>query len=181
MENFEVDLDTECIWFADAWHTRDELAQEIREKLEAGDYHIAQPSQAIELLTQAVSQMKILSVRVPPEMAEALEAAGQETGRTVNAVIRQLVDAWLSQDFDDEEAMEDEPSDDVAEEADAEGDAPEDTADESSEEGADDAGELAEEAANALESEPTPAAPAEAAEESWFSAAANGGSKKKKK
>ena len=125
MENFEVDLDTECIWFADAWHTRDELAQEIREKLEAGDYHIAQPSQAIELLTQAVSQMKILSVRVPPEMAEALEAAGQETGRTVNAVIRQLVDAWLSQDFDDEEAMEDEPSDDVAEEADAEGDAPE--------------------------------------------------------
>ncbi len=181
MENFEVDLDTECIWFADAWHTRDELAQEIREKLEAGDYHIAQPSQAIELLTQAVSQMKILSVRVPPEMAEALEAAGQETGRTVNAVIRQLVDAWLSQDFDDEEAMEDEPSDDVAEEADAEGDAPEDTADESSEEGADDAGELAEEAANALESEPTPAAPAEAAEESWFSVAANGGSKKKKK
>lgn len=182
MENFEVDLDTECIWFADAWHTRDELAQEIREKLEAGDYHIAQPSQAIELLTQAVSQMKILSVRVPPEMAEALEAAGQETGRTVNAVIRQLVDAWLSQDFDDEEAMEDEAADDAVEEAAAEGDASQDEAEASSEEGdEEDAGELAEEAANALESEPTPAAPAEAAEESWFSAAASGGSKKKKK
>ncbi len=176
MEKFEIDLDTESIWFADAWHTRDELAQEIREKLEAGNYQIAQPSQAIELLTQAISQMRILSVRVPPEMAEALEAAGQETGRTVNAVIRQLVDAWLSQDFDEDgdAPLEAEAMLEAAGVESAEVPAAENTP--TSIEAA--AGQLASEAAAAAASEEAEAE--EAAETSWFSTA-SGGSKKKKR
>lgn len=178
MEKFEVDLDTECIWFADAWHTRDELAQEIREKLEAGNYQIAQPSQAIERLTQAISQMRVLSVRVPAEMAEALEAAGQETGRTVNAVIRQLVDAWLSQDFDEEVPIEAE--DMLAPPAEASSDASpagEEVA--SSIEEA--AGQLTHEAAAAEPvAEETPSESAEDPAASWFSTA-SGGSKKKKR
>lgn len=96
MEKFEVDLDAESIWFGEAWRTREDLANEIKTKLEAGDYQIAQPSQAIELLNQALSQMQVLSLRLPREMAEALETVGQETGRTSGSIIRQLIEAWLN-------------------------------------------------------------------------------------
>lgn len=172
MEKFEVDLDTECIWFADAWRTRDDLAREIREKLEAGNYQIAQPSQAIEILTQAISQMRVLSVRVPAEMAEALEAAGQETGRSVNAVIRQLVDAWLSQDFDEGEVLDVEDA-----QVPADGDGATDPEDAPGEAAA----ERPADGEGALHvAEEKPSENAEEAEASWFSTG-SGGSKKKKR
>ncbi|MDR0965972.1 MAG: ribbon-helix-helix protein, CopG family [Myxococcales bacterium] len=113
MEKFEVDLDMESIWFGDAWRTRDDLAKEIRAKLEAGNYQIAQPSQAIEVLNHTINQMRVVSLRLSAEMAEALEAAGQEMGQPINAVIRQLVHAWLAQGFDEESLIDAEAIADV--------------------------------------------------------------------
>lgn len=172
MEKFEVDLDTESIWFDDAWHTRDALSKEIKEKLEAGDYQIAKPSQAIEFLTQSISQMRVLAVRVSAEMAEALDAAGQETGRSINAVIRQLVDAWLSQDFDEGDVLEGEAIDETDGTPEAVKSAPN-----SIEEAAE---QLASESAADHPSEDTASDSNESLESNWFSTN-NGGSKKKKK
>ena len=114
MDKFEVDLDAESIWFDEAWRTREDLAKEIKGKLEAGDYQIAQPSQALELLNQALSQMQVLSLRLPGELFEALETVGQENGRTPGSIIRQLIEAWLNPE--DEAAPEEGSADAPAQE-----------------------------------------------------------------
>lgn len=119
MEKFEVDLDTESIWFDEAWRTREDLAKDIKAKLEAGDYQISQPSQAIELLNQSLSQMQVLSLRIPGDMAEALEAVRQETGRTPGSIIRQLIENWLNPEDEEAEAA-DAPAEEAIPEAEAE-------------------------------------------------------------
>lgn len=118
MDNFEVDLDGESIAVGDEWRTRDELAGEIKAKLEAGDYQIAQLSQAIEQLNQSLSQMQTLSVRISGDMSEALEAAAQEIGRSPSSIVRQLLDDWLFPK--DEEGAESEDAEEVGEEGEEE-------------------------------------------------------------
>lgn len=109
MDNFEIDLDEEAISLDGEWRTREDLATEIKGKLEAGDYQIAQLSQAIEILNQSLSQMQSVNLRLSGEVAEALEAAAQEIGRTPSSIIRQLVEDYL---FPKDDVLEAEASSD---------------------------------------------------------------------
>ena len=93
---FEIDLDSECIWYDDAWLNRDDLGRKIKGMIDAGDFQVARPSSALEFLTKALAQARLLALRISPEMSDALNAVAQSTGRPVGAVAREAIADYLA-------------------------------------------------------------------------------------
>jgi hypothetical protein len=97
MEPFaEIDLDAEAIWLDGAWHTREDLARRIKQMVESGEYRVARLSEALEYLESALARTRILSSRVPEELAAALAAAGTQLGRPVGHLVREAVAYYLA-------------------------------------------------------------------------------------
>jgi predicted transcriptional regulator len=96
MEAFEIDLDSECVWLDDAWLNREDLVRKIRGMIDAGEYQIARPSQALEMLTKALAQARLLALRINPDMSDALNAIAAQSGRPVGAVAREAIAAFLA-------------------------------------------------------------------------------------
>lgn len=97
MESFaDIDLDAEAIWLDGAWHTREALARRIKQMVESGEYKVARLSEALESLESALARTRILSSRVPEDLAEALAAAGAQLGRPVGHLVREAVDYYLA-------------------------------------------------------------------------------------
>lgn len=93
--DFEIDLDSECVWLDDAWLNRDDLVRKIRTMMDAGQFEIARPSQALEALTRSLANARLLALRISPEMSDALNAAAQSSGRPVGALAREAIASWL--------------------------------------------------------------------------------------
>jgi hypothetical protein len=106
MDRFEIDLDSECIWLDDAWLNRDDLVAKIKAMMDSGDYQIARPSSALEALTKALAQARLLALRISPEMSEALNAAATQTGRPVGGIAREAIGAWLATAAGSQEAVQ---------------------------------------------------------------------------
>jgi hypothetical protein len=92
----DIDLDSESVWLDGAWYARDDLAQRIKEMIEAGDFRVARPSQALERLEAALGQAQVLSVRMPADLAEAAATTAARLGRPVGHLIREAVAYYLA-------------------------------------------------------------------------------------
>jgi predicted DNA-binding protein len=92
----DIDLDSESVWLDGAWYTRQELARRIKEMIEAGDYRVSRPSQALERLEAALAQARVLSVRMPEDLAEAVSAVAGRLGRPVGHLVREAVAYYLA-------------------------------------------------------------------------------------
>jgi predicted DNA-binding protein len=92
----DIDLDSESVWLDGAWYARDDLAQRIKEMIEAGDFRVARPSQALERLEAALGQAQVLSVRMPADLAEAAAATAARLGRPVGHLVREAVAYYLA-------------------------------------------------------------------------------------
>ncbi|MGI5863033.1 MAG: hypothetical protein ACOX6T_13360 [Myxococcales bacterium] len=106
MDRFEIDLDSECVWLDDAWLNRDDLVAKIKAMMDSGNYQIARPSSALEALTKALAQARLLALRISPEMSEALNAASLQTGRPVGAIAREAIGAWLASAANSQDAAQ---------------------------------------------------------------------------
>jgi hypothetical protein len=96
MDSLEIDLDSECVWLDDAWLNREDLVRKIKAMMDAGDFQISRPSQALEALTRALASARLLALRVSPEMSDALNAFAQNSGRPVGAVARDAIATFLA-------------------------------------------------------------------------------------
>lgn len=94
---YEIDYDSEAVFFENAWHSRADLAQQIRAMIDRGDYRVARPSAALEALEAGLSGARVLAVRVSPELADSVEEKAGREGRSVAAVIRDALQAALRQ------------------------------------------------------------------------------------
>lgn len=92
-----IDLDSETIQYEGHWYTRDELAKRIKAMLDAGDFAVGRPSQALEQLTHTLAGLRTMAFRVSPEMADALNQLAARQGRGVGAVIREALAHALGQ------------------------------------------------------------------------------------
>jgi hypothetical protein len=92
----DIDLDSESVWLDGAWYTREELARRIREMIEAGDFRVSRPSQALERLESALAQARVVNVRMPMDLAEAVTATAQRLGRPVGHLVREAVAYFLA-------------------------------------------------------------------------------------
>lgn len=90
-----IDLESETIQFDGQWCTRDELARRIKKMLDSGDFAVGKPSQALEQLTATLANLRTLSLRVTPEMGDALSQAAARQGKTVGGVIREAIAGHL--------------------------------------------------------------------------------------
>src|SRR2546430_10225881 len=89
MSPLPVDLDSETIQFDGHWYTRDDLARRIKAMLDAGDFQVSRPGQALEQLTGSIANLRAVSVKMTAEMAEAVAQVAARQGRAVGAVIRE--------------------------------------------------------------------------------------------
>lgn len=94
--DFEIDLDSECVWLGDAWFNRDDLVHKIRAMMDAGDFQIALASNALEELTKALASARLLALRMTPEMSDALHNVAQQMERPIGAIVREAVASYLS-------------------------------------------------------------------------------------
>jgi hypothetical protein len=92
----DIDLDSESVWLDGAWYARDELARRIKEMIEAGDFRVARPSQALERLEAALGQAQVVSVRMPAELAEAASSTAARLGRPVGHLVREAIAYYLA-------------------------------------------------------------------------------------
>ncbi|HET6439902.1 MAG TPA: ribbon-helix-helix protein, CopG family [Anaeromyxobacter sp.] len=92
----DIDLDSESVWLDDAWYTREELARRIKEMIEAGDFRVSRPSQALERLESALATAKPISVRLPADLLEAVSATAGRLGRPMGQLVREAVAYYLA-------------------------------------------------------------------------------------
>jgi predicted transcriptional regulator len=92
----DIDLDTESVWLDGAWYTRDQLARRITEMIEAGDFRVSRPSQALERLEAALGLAQVVSVRLPSDLLQAVSATAERLGRPTGHLIREAVAYYLA-------------------------------------------------------------------------------------
>jgi predicted DNA-binding protein len=92
----DIDLDSESVWLDGAWYTREQLANRIKEMIEAGDFRVSRPSQALERLESAMGQAQTLNVRMPADLAEAASATAARLGRPVGHLVREAIAYYLA-------------------------------------------------------------------------------------
>jgi predicted DNA-binding protein len=92
----DIDLDSESVWLDGAWYTRDQLARRIKEMIEAGDFRVSRPSQALERLEAALGLAQAVSVRLPADLLEAVSATADRLGRPTGLLIREAVAYYLA-------------------------------------------------------------------------------------
>jgi predicted DNA-binding protein len=92
----DIDLDSESVWLDGTWYAREELARRIKEMIEAGDFRVARPSQALERLEAALGQAQLMSVRMPADLAEAASETAARLGRPVGHLVREAVAYYLA-------------------------------------------------------------------------------------
>ncbi len=99
MAEFKIDLDSECIWVDERWCKKDELIAGIRSRLEAGNYAVAQLSEALEQLAGAVRGARVVAFRVPTEIGDALSAHAEQTGVPMGTLLRHVVAQLLMSSY----------------------------------------------------------------------------------
>lgn len=92
----DIDLDSESVWLDGAWYTREDLARRIREMIESGDFRVSRPSQALERLESALAQARVVNVRMPIDLSEAVSATAHRLGRPVGHLVREAVAYYLA-------------------------------------------------------------------------------------
>lgn len=97
MNQLPIDVDAEAIFFEGAWYTREDLARKIKSMIDGGDFNVARPSAALEALSSTLGQVRTLSFRVTPDLAEALNQLANRTGNSVGQLVREAVMQMLTQ------------------------------------------------------------------------------------
>ncbi len=92
----DIDLDSESVWLDGTWYTRQDLARRIKEMIETGDFRVSRPSQALERLEAALAQARIVTVRMPADLADTVAAAATRLGRPVGHLVREAVAYYLA-------------------------------------------------------------------------------------
>jgi len=92
----DIDLDSESVWLDGAWYTRQDLARRIKEMIETGDFRVSRPSQALERLEAALAQARVVTVRMPADLADTVSATASRLGRPVGHLVREAVAYYLA-------------------------------------------------------------------------------------
>jgi hypothetical protein len=92
----DIDLDSESVWLDGTWYTRQDLARRIKEMIETGDFRVSRPSQALERLEAALAQARVVTVRMPADLADTVSATATRLGRPVGHLVREAVAYYLA-------------------------------------------------------------------------------------
>ena len=92
----DIDLDAAAVWLDGAWYTREALAHRIKEMIEAGDFRVSRPSQALERLEAALAASRVVAVRMPAALAASVEATAARLERPAGHLVREAIVYYLA-------------------------------------------------------------------------------------
>jgi hypothetical protein len=92
---YPIEIESETLQYEGEWFTREELAHKIRTQLEAGDYNVVQHAQALDYLVHTLASLRVLSLKVMPEMLEKLNQEAARQSRSVGGIVRDALAAHL--------------------------------------------------------------------------------------
>jgi predicted DNA-binding protein len=64
--------------------------------IETGDFRVSRPSQALERLEAALAQARVVTVRMPADLADTVHATATRLGRPVGHLVREAVAYYLA-------------------------------------------------------------------------------------
>jgi len=64
--------------------------------IESGDFRVSRPSQALERLESALAQARVVNVRMPIDLSEAVSATAHRLGRPVGHLVREAIAYYLA-------------------------------------------------------------------------------------
>jgi hypothetical protein len=64
--------------------------------IETGDFRVSRPSQALERLEAALAQARVVTVRMPSDLADTISATAARLGRPVGHLVREAVAYYLA-------------------------------------------------------------------------------------
>ena len=95
-EIFDVDIDVEKIKVDEQWYSAGDLARAIRERIDAGDYHVSRLSDALERLRLVVEKSVSFRVRVTAEVADDFHTIARNAKLPLGRVLRDALTDWLT-------------------------------------------------------------------------------------
>lgn len=105
-QTFELDIDRERVRFDGEWLGADDLAERIRQKVEAGDFKVARLSLALEQLESTLAGVRTVSLKLTPETIEAFERMAGHEGVPLSYVLRRALVHYLGSDEGSARLME---------------------------------------------------------------------------
>lgn len=93
---YQIDIEREAILYDGDWYTAQQLADKIKSKIESQDFRIGAAGAALENLQNALKEIKSYSVKLLGDDAGRLERYAGQAGKSVEAYIRQAVQAYLA-------------------------------------------------------------------------------------
>jgi hypothetical protein len=86
-----IDLDMEAIQMDGGWHTRDQLISLIKSKLDAHEYCVSKPAEALTQLTSTLAEVRSITLRVTPQVADAVAQAAARRGKPEASIVREAL------------------------------------------------------------------------------------------
>ena len=92
----QIDIDGERIRMNGHWMTHGELENEIKKRVNAGNYHVANLSLALQLLEENLSTVETIELRMPQEVFQAFNRLGKQRGVPSTSLMRLAMVEYLA-------------------------------------------------------------------------------------
>lgn len=91
-----IDIDEEKIQLNGEWLTVDDLKKAIQQKVQAGDFDVADLSMALKTLDPVVKSLKPITVKVTKDVSEAFDKLASASGERKEHWIRQALAVYMN-------------------------------------------------------------------------------------
>jgi hypothetical protein len=94
-ESFPVDIEEERVQVDGQWLSFDEVTDQIRQRVERGDFHVAQLSMALESLEHTLSTVETIELKLSPKLLAAYRELSAAQGQSLDATCRKALRLYL--------------------------------------------------------------------------------------
>jgi hypothetical protein len=96
LNDFEFDIDRETVRLDGEWLSAADLTERIRSKIQAGDFRVSKLSSALEALEALLARLDVVTVRVPPEVAETYQKLARFEDTPITQIYRRALVHYLA-------------------------------------------------------------------------------------
>ena len=87
----KIDIDTEKVLLEGTWYSVDELKETIKEKVENGDFDVADYAAALKKLESELGDTEEFTIKLPSIIAEKVRDLADEKDATPGSIIRSIL------------------------------------------------------------------------------------------
>ena len=96
-QELEIDIDGERIKLDGRWMTHTDIETEIKARVNAGNYHVANLSLALQSLEANLASVETIELKMPNDMYQAFLDLGVQNGSAPEYLMRRAMVEFLAQ------------------------------------------------------------------------------------